>query len=85
MNILIAYDKETYIIKSFIANDYSTLADAEEIFQNFPECDTGISFDNSLDLPNLLKYKVVEINESTREIIKIDLLDVLDEIQIENI
>lgn len=81
MNILIAYDIDTYIIKSFIANNYSTLEDADEIFQNFENYKVGISFDNSLDLSNLLKYKIVEVDETTQEIKKIDLLNILDEIQ----
>ena len=81
MNTLIAYDKDNFIIKSFISNNYSTLEDADEVFQNFENYKVGISFDDSLDLPNLLKYKVIEIDNITQEIKRVDLLNALNEIE----
>lgn len=57
MNTFIAYDKDTYQILGFISNNYTTIEETSEVFQNFENYEVKkIEF----EIPNnFSKYKVV--------------------------
>lgn len=62
MNTYVAYDKNTFQILGFIRNDYTTLEETKEVFQNFENYEVKKT---NLEVPNFFSdYKVVlEDNE----------------------
>lgn len=57
MNTYIAYDKDTFQILGFISNDYTTIEETAEVFQNFENYEVK---QTQLEIPsNFSDYKVV--------------------------
>lgn len=57
MNTYIAYDKNTYQILGFIKNNYTTIEETAEVFQNYENYEV---IRTNLEMPNLFSnYKVV--------------------------
>lgn len=57
MNTYIAYNKSTFQILGFISNDYTTIEETAEVFQNFENYDVKKT---ELEIPSdFSSYKVI--------------------------